>query len=113
MTEHKEKAQHWYIRRAVSYGLTISCLHDESFHEADFKERSGCHYEETLFVSQNHAVLKAARVCGMRTVYFDERRSGIRPAEADTVVYDLRDLLRLSLLKENDAEREKALRLQG
>ena len=58
MTEHKEKAQHWYIRRAVSYGLTISCLHDESFHEADFKERSGCHYEETLFVSQNHAVLR-------------------------------------------------------
>ena len=107
MTEHKEKAQHWYIRRAVSYGLTISCLYDESFHEADFKERSGCHYDETLFVSQNHAVLKAARVCGMRTVYFDERRSGIRPAEAHTVVYDLRDLLRLSLLKENDAEREK------
>lgn len=76
MTEHKEKTHHWYIRRAVSYGLTISCLHDESFHEAGFKERTGCHYDETLFVSQNH----------------------------------LKDLLRLSLLKGNDAEREKALR---
>lgn len=101
------------LQKYMCCELTRADMKDESFDDAAYEERCGCHFHETLFVSQRQLALKTARVTGMRTAYYDEGRNGRNETYSDDVIYSLRDLLRLSCLKGTAAEEEKALRLQG